>query len=177
MDETKHTPSTGPGHETSDINVWAIGKFAIGLVAICVISILLLLGLFKYFQSQEETATTPKIEPRRIFPQPQLQQTPVLDLRAIRAEEEQFLTSYGWVDQPKGVVRIPISQAIDILAKRGLPSRPQPGMQSDAGNVSVPTESGLGIKAMAEERVEAAAPPPTPEPVNTPANTKEGQRK
>jgi hypothetical protein len=173
MDETKHTPGHGPGHETSDINVWAIGKFGIGLVAICVISIVMLLGLFKYFQSQEESATTPQIEPRKIFPQPQLQQTPVLDLRAIRAEEEQVLTSYAWVDQPKGVVRIPISDAIDILAKRGLTSRPQPGVQSDAGGVSVPTESGLGVKAMAEEKVEAAAP----EPVTAPANTKEGQRK
>jgi hypothetical protein len=167
MDEIKHTP--GPGHETSDINVWAIGKFGIGLVAICVISLLMLLGLFKYFQSQEETATTPKVEPRQIFPQPQLQQTPVLDLRAIRAEEDQVLNSYGWVDQPKGVVRIPIAQAIDILSKRGLTSRPQPGVQSDAGNVSVPTESGLGVRAMAEEKAEAAAPPPA-------ADTKEGHK-
>ncbi len=173
MDEIKQTPGHGPGHETSDINVWAIGKFGVGLVAICVISIVMLLGLFKYFQSQEESATTPKIEPRQVFPQPQLQQTPVLDLRAIRAEEEQVLNSYAWVDQPKGVVRIPVLQAIDILAKRGLPSRPQPGVQSAAGNVSVPTASGLGVKAMAEEQVEAAAPPPAPEPTNT----KEGQRK
>jgi hypothetical protein len=170
MDETKHIPGHGPGHETSDINVWAIGKFGIALVALCVISLAMLLGLFKYFQAQEETATTPKVEPRTLFPQPQLQQTPVLDLRAIRAEEDQVLNSYAWVDQPKGVVRIPISQAIDILAKRGLTSRPQPLLQSEAGNVSVPTESGLGVKAMAEEPVEAAAPPPAPD-------AKEGQRK
>jgi len=172
MDETNHIPGHGPGHETSDVNVWAIGKFGVALVALCVISLLMLLGLFKYFQSQEATRTTNVVEPQ-MFPQPRLQQTPVLDLRAIRAEEDQVLNSYGWVDQPKGVVRIPISQAIDMLAKRGLTSRPQPGVQSAAGNVSVPTASGLGIKAMAEEQVEAAAPPPAPEP----ANAKEGQRK
>lgn len=172
MDEINQIPGHGPGHETSDVNVWAVGKFGVALIALCAISILMLLGLFKYFQSQEETRTTNRVEPQ-MFPQPRLQQTPVLDLRAIRAEEDQVLNSYGWVDQPKGVVRIPISQAIDILAKRGLTSRPQPGVQSDAGNVSVPTASGLGVKAMAEERVEAAAPPPAPEP----ANAKEGQRK
>uniref|UniRef100_Q02BR1 Uncharacterized protein n=1 Tax=Solibacter usitatus (strain Ellin6076) TaxID=234267 RepID=Q02BR1_SOLUE len=186
MDEIKHTPGHGPGHETADINVWAIGKFGIGLVAICVVSIVLLLGLFKYFQSQEESATTTKIEPRRIFPQPQLQQTPVLDLRAIRAEEDQVLNSYAWIDQPKGVVRIPISQAIDLLASRGLPSRGQPGAQSAAGNVSVPTESGLGIKAMGEESTEASAPPPAAEQKSVvgpnkgqpeQVNTKEVQRK
>ena len=172
MDEINQIPGHGPGHETSDVNVWAVGKFGVALVALCVISLLMLLGLFKYFQSQEATRTTNVVEPQ-MFPQPRLQQTPVLDLRAIRAEEDQVLNSYGWVDQPKGVVRIPISQAIDILARRGLTSRPQPGVQSDAGNVSVPTASGLGVKAMAEERVEAAAPPAAPEP----ANAKEGQRK
>ena len=48
------------------------------------------------------------IQPTKLFPQPQLQQTPVLDLRAMRAEEDKVLNSYAWVDQPKGVVRIPI---------------------------------------------------------------------
>jgi hypothetical protein len=35
------------------------------------------------------------------------------------------------VDQPKGVVRIPIDRAIDLLAQKGLPSRssPQKGSQ------------------------------------------------
>lgn len=186
MDETKHTPNPNEGHETSDINVWAIGKFAIGLVAICVISVVMLLGLYKFFQSQEESTVANTIQPRKIFPQPQLQQTPVVDLKTIRAEEEQYLTSYAWVDQPKGIVRIPIDQAIDILAKRGLPSRPQNGIQSAAGGVSVPTESGLGVKAMGEEPVEAAAPPPAAEQKSVvgpnkgqpeQVNTKEVQRK
>ncbi len=56
MDETKkHAPNPNEGHETSDINVWAIGKFGIAMVAICAISLILLLGLLKFFQSQEET--------------------------------------------------------------------------------------------------------------------------
>src|SRR6266545_3439767 len=104
MDETKHTPS--PGHETSDVNIWAVGKFLIALVAITVVSLVLLLGLFKFFQSREETSMATKVEPRKVFPQPQLQQTPVLDLTSIRAEEDQYLKSYTWVDQKKGVVKI-----------------------------------------------------------------------
>jgi hypothetical protein len=31
------------------------------------------------------------------------------------------------MDPEKGVVRIPIDRAIDLLAERGLPSRPQAG--------------------------------------------------
>ena len=126
MDETRHVPSAGPGHETTDVNVWAVGKFAIGLVAVCVISIVLLWGLLKYFQSEEATSVANTVVPTTLFPQPQLQRTPILDLRAIRAEEDKLLNSYAWVDQPKGVVRIPVAQAIDILAARGLPSHTVP---------------------------------------------------
>ena len=42
-------------------------------------------------------------------------------------QEEQTLHSYGWVDQPAGVVRIPIDRAMELLAQRGLPTRPQAG--------------------------------------------------
>ena len=119
MDENKHPHI---GHETTDVNVWAVGKFAIGLVVVCVVSIALLFGLLKFFQSREETSVANTVEPTKIFPQPQLQKTPIPDLKAIRAEEDKLLNGYAWVDQPKGVVRIPVSQAIEVLAKRGLPA-------------------------------------------------------
>ncbi len=88
--------------------MWAVGKFAIALVIVTVISLGLVFGLMMFFQAQRRDQRTPTtIEPTKLFPQPQLQQTPVLDLRAIRAEEDKVLDSYAWVDQPKGVVRIP----------------------------------------------------------------------
>ena len=43
-------------------------------------------------------------------------------------QEEQTLHSYGWVDQQAGVVRIPIDRAMELLAQRGLPTRPQAGV-------------------------------------------------
>jgi hypothetical protein len=67
------------------------------------------------------------INPVKAFPQPQLQVAPIPDLKAFRADEDKVLNSYAWVDQPKGIVRIPIDQAIDLLAKRGLPSIRQAG--------------------------------------------------
>jgi cysteine synthase len=130
MDENKHPHI---GHETTDVNVWAVGKFAIGLVVVCVVSIGLLFGLLKFFQSREETSVANTVEPTKIFPQPQLQKTPIPDLKAIRAEEDKLLNGYAWVDQPKGVVRIPVDRAIEVLAQRGLPSRGVP-----AGSPEVP---------------------------------------
>jgi hypothetical protein len=120
MDENKHPHI---GHETTDVNAWAIGKFAIGLVIVCVVSIALLFGLLKFFQSRQETSVANTVEPTKLFPQPQLQKTPIPDLKAIRAEEDKLLNGYAWVDQPKGVVRIPVERAIEVLAQRGLPTR------------------------------------------------------
>ena len=120
MDENKHPHI---GHEATDVNVWAVGKFAIGLVVVCVVSIALLFGLLKFFQSRQETSVANTVEPTKLFPQPQLQKTPIPDLKAIRAEEDKLLKGYAWVDQPKGVVRIPVDRAIEVLAQRGLPSR------------------------------------------------------
>src|SRR5450759_5462295 len=123
MDEIKHPQDPHAGHETTDINAWAVGKFAIGLVIVCVVSIVLLFGLLRFFQSREETSVANTVEPTKLFPQPQLQKTPILDLKAIRAEEDKLLHGYAWVDATKGVVRIPLDRAIEVLAKRGLPSR------------------------------------------------------
>jgi hypothetical protein len=120
MDETNRPHI---GHETTDVNVWAIGKFAIGLVIVCVVSIVLLFGLLKFFQSREETSVANTVEPTKLFPEPQLQKTPIPDLKAIRAEEDKLLNGYAWVEPKRGVVRIPVAQAIEVLARRGLPAR------------------------------------------------------
>ncbi|HEV3263716.1 MAG TPA: hypothetical protein VG013_43175, partial [Gemmataceae bacterium] len=78
-------------------------------------------------------------------PAPRLEVTPAVDLQAVRAAEEKELSTYGWVDQQKGVVRLPIDRAIDLLAQKGLPSRQEKVVESD---VSVPMESGLGPKML-----------------------------
>ena len=123
MDEIKHPQDPHAGHETTDINVWAVGKFAIGLVIVCVVSLLLLFGLLKFFQSREETSVANTVEPVKLFPEPQLQKTEILDIKALHAEEDKLLNGYAWVDPKQGIVRIPVDRAIEVLAKRGLPSR------------------------------------------------------
>jgi hypothetical protein len=36
----------------------------------------------------------------------------------MRAAEERVLHGYAWVDREKGIVRIPIEQAMEILAEK-----------------------------------------------------------
>jgi len=43
----------------------------------------------------------------------------------LRAQNEQ-LASYGWVDREKGLVRIPIELAKDLVVQRGLPTQAAP---------------------------------------------------
>jgi hypothetical protein len=130
------------GHEETDVNPWAVGKFAIALTLVCLLSLALLFGLFRYFLSEEGGKAEEAI---KLPAQPRLETTPAQDLKAIRAAEDQVLNSYGWVDQQKGVVHVPIDRAIDLLVQKGLPSRP-PSETPAVSDVSVPTESGLGQK-------------------------------
>jgi hypothetical protein len=114
----------GPGYETGDVNAWAVGKFAIALIAIVALSLGILVGLFKYFQTRDQA--NPVVEtqdPHQLFPEPRLQRTAISDLKAVRAEEEFILNGYGWVDPQRGLVHIPIDVAIDVLARKGLALR------------------------------------------------------
>lgn len=130
------------GFEQSDLNVVAVGKFGIALLLVILAAMALLVGVFRYFQASEGGRAV-NVDPTTVFPHPQLQTTPIPDLKAVRAAEEQVLNSYGWVDQQKGIVRIPIARAMELVVRKGLPVRTAP--PPDDG-ISVPTESGLGPK-------------------------------
>jgi hypothetical protein len=131
------------GFEETDVNVVAVGKFGVALLLVTLLAMALLLGVFNYFKASEGGAAT-TVDPVKVFPQPQLEKTPMPDLKAVRAAEEQVLTTYGWVDQQKGVVRIPIAQAMELVVKKGLPVRA--AVPPAAVGVSMPTESSLGSK-------------------------------
>jgi hypothetical protein len=131
------------GFEETDVNVVAVGKFAIALLLVILAAMALLVGVFKYFQSMDGGRAV-SVDPAKVFPQPQLQKTPIPDLKAVRAAEDQVLNSYGWVDQQNGVARIPIAQAMEMVVQRGLPVRA--AAPPTAEGVSQPTESGLGPK-------------------------------
>jgi hypothetical protein len=59
-----------------------------------------------------------------------LQSAPQIDLARYRAEKQRLLDSTGWVDAQHGIARIPIADAMEILAQRATtaasgPERPQ----------------------------------------------------
>lgn len=117
----EHSPN-GSGHEQSEVSVkmLVVSLFVllIGTFLVC----LLVIGIFKYFHTVNRVEQTAKEAQQQIPPEPRVEEKPYEQLVNVRAREDHILNSYAWVDKEEGTVRIPISQAIDELAKKGLPS-------------------------------------------------------
>jgi hypothetical protein len=99
-----------PPDVAAGIVVIAVAGF-LGFVALSMV------GLFFYLRSSVPDAFRKVIEHH--FPEPALQKTPQDDLRRFERDQRAALSGYGWVDQSKGLVRIPIEEAMRIIAARG----------------------------------------------------------
>lgn len=117
-----------PGHETSDINIRGVFAFGAALFATAVFVHFFVWLLFIFFNGRETTRVAPQYplavgQEQRLPPEPRLQTNPREDLRELRANEDTLLNGYSWVDKNKGIVRIPIRQAMKLTIERGLPVR------------------------------------------------------
>jgi hypothetical protein len=121
-------------HEPGDVNAVFLTKFGIGMAFLIVVFLFGLWGLFEYFVKREAALSLPSgafpVSQQKLPPEPRLQPKPALDMQQMRAAEERTLHQYGWVDPDKGIVRIPIDRAMDIIAKKGLPVASHPGVPS-----------------------------------------------
>ncbi|MDP7206747.1 MAG: hypothetical protein QGH11_14325 [Pirellulaceae bacterium] len=116
--------ATRAGHETTDAQAGGLARVAIVIAVFLTLvffGIVILFKVFAYYQpllhsqahplaeTRVETSTEPRVEvdPPRVK----------IDLDRI---EEHVLTTYDWVDEEAGLVRIPIDRAIVLLAQRGL---------------------------------------------------------
>ena len=153
-------------YERSDVSIAAILYFLIGLAIVCVLAYFVVEGLFWYLDKRAEATQTP-VSPlvtsvpkdtRRIppqygndydkylkegFPAPQLETDERTELNGIRQREAETLSTYGWVDQKAGTVRIPIDRAMELLAQRGLPVRSQ-AVSSGPASTAQPMAASAG---------------------------------
>ncbi len=121
--------SAGPklAYEKADLQVGAVIKFGIGLaVAIAVIQ-LIIVGVYWWIAGHQKAAQ-PKLSPLvqqahkqlpqnlEQIPEPRLQAADTVDYAEWQKGQTNKLESYGWVNEKKGVARIPIEQAMKILA-------------------------------------------------------------
>ena len=166
-DEKIHGHNPDAGFEQEDLSPQGVFYFMGGVAVLGVVIYFILIGMYRYLDNSDRThqppanpmAATAGMDPQSMsytqiqeqaqqtFPKPVLEhseQTQYLD--ELRKENE-VLGSYDWVDQNHGVVRIPIDQAMDLLAQRGLPVVPQADAARAAGSVTP-----NGQKSMASQK-------------------------
>ena len=137
----------GVEFEHEDLSTRGVFGFMIGLVISGVIIYFIITGMYtfldKYEQSQM-TSSSPLVKAqdsamvgaRRVTKDyvekkftdngaPLLEVDERGQLSTFVLDQEKQLHSYGWVDEKAGVAHIPIDQAMDMIAKRGLPVCPQ----------------------------------------------------
>jgi hypothetical protein len=147
MADTKHHASPLP-IETDGISYSGIVWFVVILTVTTLVCMVLMWALLKAFKYQADNnqaparsslaaGTTERAAPEgRVYPEltavgpaaaggPQLLVDEPTNLSAQRAREHQMLTTYGWVDQNAGTIRIPLARAKELLLERGLPVRGQ----------------------------------------------------
>jgi hypothetical protein len=131
-------------HEESDVPVrplwWALALFIIFAVITHIVLYFMYQGMLKAEQKRMDPPQTavprpanasvpqnqPLLQPFPMVPATETtasmaepyQNTPVTDLRAMRAKEDLILKNYGWVDKQHGVVHIPIEEAKELLAAK-----------------------------------------------------------
>ncbi len=116
--------------EHSELN--ARGAFLTGLGVIVGVWIIigLLFFFFSFLRHYKAEASLPPLpiaeHGNPLPPEPRLQSSPPQDLKALRARENWEMNHYYWIDKDKGKVAIPIEQAMQIVAQRGIPPQNTP---------------------------------------------------
>jgi hypothetical protein len=135
----------GPGYETRDANIRGLLLFAFWMAVVLIVTLVGIRFAFDYFKKIEPMGemASPMLKPddRMLPPRPRLQVEPHQELVNYCTAQEREVTTYGWVDQPSGVARIPIDRAMDLMIARGLPAR----AASEA-----PTGAAMAPTAMAD---------------------------
>jgi len=127
MQPTDEKPAAELGYEPSDADARTLVGWAVGLFIVLVLSVIATVVFFdamSAYARRHDPAVSPLAATERSTPpEPHLSSDEPQDLAAARREEEQVLETYDWVDKSKGVVRIPVDRALELVAKEGLPSR------------------------------------------------------
>jgi hypothetical protein len=114
----------GIAHQPADEPLKPLIPIALGLLALLVISAFVL--ILAYPHTTSDVTRKLSINP----PGPRLQTDEQGDLQRFRADEERRLDTYYWIDKQKGIVHVPIEQAMKQLVATGIPDFPKASAQA-----------------------------------------------
>ncbi|MCG6928173.1 MAG: hypothetical protein LJF30_23055 [Acidobacteria bacterium] len=125
-------------YEEEDINERSTFWFGFWILAVMVGVSFLVKPLYNLLvargvETQAPAAYAADADPEALRPPlPRLQTLPEVDLAEFRAQEDAILGSYAWVEKDRGVVRIPVEEAMRIVAERGLPTFSTPSDDAES---------------------------------------------
>ena len=110
--------------EARDVDASVIGWVAIAVIVAAFLIHFIVTGSYAYFGRTEFRGRQPVTlvqQAARPLTVPALQVNPASDLERLQESQRTILNSYGWVDQGKGIVHIPIDEAMKRVLANGLP--------------------------------------------------------
>jgi hypothetical protein len=113
------------GHEETDAPIRPVVLIG-GVIALtAAMAFAICIGVFRYFsQRPVEAPPNPMAVEAPVYPpSPRIEEHPALEYQQMLVQEDQTLSTYGWVDRKAGTVRVPIDRAMDLLLQRGFSVR------------------------------------------------------
>jgi len=129
---SKHESHGHGSYEKTDAHAGDTYRAGLYILGVMFLTALVLVPMYRLLGRSEARAQKPgasvlKPDAGATAPAfPRLVASEPAVLAEFRAHEESFLTSYGWVEKDKGIARMPIDAAMQIVAERGLPAFPGP---------------------------------------------------
>jgi hypothetical protein len=120
------------GYERTDARPGATVRGGLYILGTMFLTAAVLVPLFRFFGRRERAEQRPAatvLAPSARAPEPAFPRLVTSEpavLARFRSQEDALLTSWGWVEKDRGIARMPIEEAMKIVAARGLPSFPAP---------------------------------------------------
>jgi hypothetical protein len=147
--DEKHDVPVDPsaGWEKRDVNIKGLFIFAFWMAVVLLVTMVGMNFAFKAFKEASPMGPTrsPVVqEGERMIPTgPLLQVHPHQELKDYCDAQQREVSTYGWIDQTSGVVRIPVDRAEEMILAKGLPARSAAdAAAADAPRIAPPTVSG-----------------------------------
>lgn len=91
------------GYEKRDVNIFMVIGFTVVFVALLIVILIFLVDYF--VEAKEEMIFETQLQPESV------------DLKSLITAEQEELTSYKILDTERGIYRIPIDRAMELLVK------------------------------------------------------------
>ena len=118
-------------YDRRDLKIPMLKKWTFGITASCVVCFIVAIPAYNWISTPGSTWASIRGASREPAPPSQNHMAPInpllqdnlttkVDIQQLRIHEDEMMKTYGWVDESKGIVRIPIDKAMKMIEKQGV---------------------------------------------------------